>query len=68
MSLYQSLPLLQVRKEMVEEKGLAGEAADKIGTFVLGNAGPAKELWAKLTEQKIFGNHPVCWVLTASLR
>lgn len=53
---------------MVEEKGLAAEAADKIGTFVLGNAGPAKELWAKLTEQKTFGDHPVCWMLTAALR
>lgn len=44
---------------MVEEKGLAPESADKIGGFVCGNAGGAKELWAKLTEEKIFGDHPV---------
>lgn len=44
---------------MVEEKGLAPESADKIGGFVNGNAGGAKELWAKLTEEKIFGDHPV---------
>lgn len=49
----------QVRQEMVEEKGLAPEAADKIGGFVNGNAGSAKELWTKLTEQKTFGDHPV---------
>lgn len=44
---------------MVEEKGLAPESADKIGGFVNGNAGGAKELWAKLTEEKKFGDHPV---------
>lgn len=44
---------------MVEEKGLAPQAADKIGGFVLGNAGPAKELWSKLAEGKVFGDHPV---------
>lgn len=49
----------QVRQEMVEEKGLAPEAADKIGGFVNGNAGSASELWTKLTEQKTFGDHPV---------
>eukprot|EP00903_Cladosiphon_okamuranus_P009772 g9291.t1 len=48
----------EVRQEMVEEKGLAPESADKIGGFVNGNAGGAKELWAKLTEEKIFGDHP----------
>lgn len=44
---------------MVEEKGLAPDSADKIGGFVNGNAGGAKELWAKLTEEKKFGDHPV---------
>lgn len=44
---------------MVEEKGLAPESADKIGGFVNGNAGGAKELWAKLTEENKFGDHPV---------
>lgn len=49
----------QVRQEMVEEKGLAPESADKIGGFVNGNAGGAKELWAKLSEENKFGDHPV---------
>ncbi len=44
---------------MVEEKGLAPDSADKIGGFVNGNSGGAKELWAKLTEEKTFGDHPV---------
>lgn len=44
---------------MVEEKGLAPESADKIGGFVKDNAGDAKELWAKLTAEKKFGDHPV---------
>ncbi|CBJ27242.1 Histidyl-tRNA Synthetase Similar to Histidine Ammonia-Lyase [Ectocarpus siliculosus] len=48
----------EVRQEMVEEKGLAPDSADKIGGFVNGNAGGAKELWAKLTEEKKFGDHP----------
>ncbi|CAM9460398.1 unnamed protein product, partial [Ectocarpus fasciculatus] len=48
----------EVRQEMVEEKGLAPDSADKIGGFVNGNAGGAKELWAKLTDEKKFGDHP----------
>lgn len=47
---------------MVEEKGLAPDSADKIGGFVNGNAGGAKELWAKLTEENKFGDHPVRFV------
>lgn len=47
---------------MVEEKGLAPESADKIGGFVNGNAGGAKELWAKLTEENKFGDHPVSFI------
>lgn len=48
---------------MVEEKGLAPESADKISGFVQGNAGGAKELWAKLTEENKFGDHPVRQIL-----
>ena len=36
----------EVRKEMVEEKGLAGEVADRIGEYVKLHGG--KELLAKL--------------------
>jgi histidyl-tRNA synthetase len=46
----------EVKKEMVEEKGLAPEAADRIATFVL-HSGPPKELWAKFTQMKLFGDH-----------
>ncbi len=45
-----------VKKEMVEEKGLQPEVADRIGEFVLFN-GPPKELWQKLTDDKTFGEH-----------
>mmetsp|Transcript_32295 Transcript_32295/g.69556 ORF Transcript_32295/g.69556 Transcript_32295/m.69556 type:complete len:940 (-) Transcript_32295:54-2873(-) len=46
----------EVRKEMVEEKGLAESSADLIGTFVC-HSGQPKELWAKLTEMQLFGKH-----------
>ena len=46
----------QVRTEMVVEKGLAAEVADKIGLFVL-QSGPPKDLWATLTSSKTFGDH-----------
>ncbi|OMO62504.1 Anticodon-binding protein [Corchorus capsularis] len=39
----------QVKKEMVEEKGLSVETADKIGTFVK-LRGPPKELMSKIKE------------------
>ncbi|CAM9538872.1 unnamed protein product, partial [Discosporangium mesarthrocarpum] len=50
----------EVRREMVEEKGLAEESADKIGTFVAAgdHHGDAKKLWARLMEEKKFGDHP----------
>ncbi|CAM9169830.1 unnamed protein product [Laminaria digitata] len=48
----------EVRQEMVEEKGLAPESADKIGGFVKDNKGDAKDLWAKLTGENKFGDHP----------
>ncbi|GLT60035.1 hypothetical protein SLA2020_328240 [Shorea laevis] len=41
----------QVKKEMVEQKGLSVETADKIGTFVK-IRGPPLELLSKLTEQE----------------
>lgn len=50
------LPWEEVRKEMVETKGLAPEIADRIKEFVL-NKGPAKEMLAKLRESgKCAGN------------
>lgn len=43
------LPWEEVRKEMVETKGLAPEIADRIKEFVL-NKGPAKEMLAQLRD------------------
>lgn len=45
-----------VKDEMVNEKGLAGAVADRIGEFVL-HKGKPKELWSKLTETAAFGAH-----------
>ena len=50
------LPWSEVNAEMVNEKGLTDEVADRIGTFVL-NTGKPHELWNELTEKKIFGEH-----------
>ena len=44
-------PWEAVRREMTEEKGLAAEVADKIGTFVQ-YKGPPKELLAKVLGEK----------------
>ena len=41
---------------MVEEKGLPAAVADRIGQFVLFRGEP-QELWTKLTEMKVFGDH-----------
>jgi len=49
-------PWADVKDEMVNEKGLAEAAADRIGTFVC-HSGAPKELWAKLTDSKAFGDH-----------
>jgi len=50
------LPWEEVRKEMIEVKGLAPEVADKIRDFVL-QKGPAKEMLAKvLADGKCAGN------------
>jgi histidyl-tRNA synthetase len=53
-------PWSEVRREMVEDKGLAAAVADKIGTFVVhtSNPGEARLLHQKLTAEKTFGNHP----------
>lgn len=45
-----------VKKEMVEEKGLRDDVADKIGEFVL-NKGEPKAMYKELMESKKFGNH-----------
>ena len=42
-------PWEAVRREMVEEKGLAPEVADRIGTFVQFK-GPPKELLAQVSQ------------------
>ena len=57
----------EVKKEMVEEKGLAPEAADRIADFVL-HSGSPKELWAKFTETKLFGDHPEANAAMAELK
>jgi histidyl-tRNA synthetase len=49
-------PWADVKTEMVSEKGLAEDVADRIGEFVL-NSGEPKVLWAQLTERGIFGEH-----------
>ena len=50
------LPWDEVKKEMVEEKGLSEEVADKIGGFVLFSGKP-KELHQELSDKKLFGTH-----------
>lgn len=49
-------PWEEVKLEMVQEKGLAPEVADRIGVFVL-QSGRPKDLWASLTAQGVFGDH-----------
>ncbi len=46
----------QVRKEMVMEKGLSEESADRIGEFVRRSGSP-KDLWREFQEEGIFGDH-----------
>jgi histidyl-tRNA synthetase len=57
----------EVKKEMVEEKGLAPESADRIANFVL-HSGSPKELWAKITDTKLFGDHVQANAAMADLR
>ena len=49
-------PWEEVRREMVEDKGLDVAAAEKIGTFVL-NADEPMALWRRFTEEQTFGSH-----------
>mmetsp|Transcript_11100 Transcript_11100/g.24501 ORF Transcript_11100/g.24501 Transcript_11100/m.24501 type:complete len:640 (+) Transcript_11100:1165-3084(+) len=51
-------PWENVRKEMVEEKGLDGAAADRIGKFVLLNGEP-REMMKQLRSSNAFGDHKV---------
>ena len=60
-------PWSEVRLEMVDEKGLSPEAADKIGNFVLLSGRPM-ELWNKLSSEKVFGDHPVANEALADLK
>jgi histidyl-tRNA synthetase len=46
----------EVKDEMVFEKGLPEDVADKIGTFVL-HKGEPKVLWDQLMSVKTFGDH-----------
>jgi len=49
-------PWSEVKREMVEDKGLKEEVADKIGEFVL-NKGPPLEMYKELMDSKRFGDH-----------
>jgi histidyl-tRNA synthetase len=49
-------PWEAVKREMVEDKGLKPEVADKIGTFVL-EKGEPWTLYTQLMESNKFGNH-----------
>jgi histidyl-tRNA synthetase len=49
-------PWSEVKREMVDDKGLSEESADKIGEFVL-QKGPPLELYSQLMETKRFGDH-----------
>lgn len=49
-------PWEEVKREMVEDKGLESEVADKIGTFVLQKGAP-KEMYKQLMDSQKFGKH-----------
>ena len=49
-------PWTEVRREMVEEKGLAGDVADRIGEFVVLRGEPW-EMYKSLMDGKKFGDH-----------
>mmetsp|Transcript_59928 Transcript_59928/g.82005 ORF Transcript_59928/g.82005 Transcript_59928/m.82005 type:complete len:539 (-) Transcript_59928:329-1945(-) len=59
-------PWSEVKREMVEDKGLAEEVADKIGTFVT-RLGAPRELHSILVKEKVFGDHPGAAEAMASL-
>lgn len=50
-------PWSEVKREMVEDKGLESSVADKIGEFVL-NKGLPKEMYQQLMDSNKFGDHP----------
>jgi histidyl-tRNA synthetase len=60
-------PWEEVKMEMVQEKGLPEESADKIGTYVL-FSGPPKVLWKQLMEENKFGSHKEAAVAMAELK
>jgi histidyl-tRNA synthetase len=47
-----------VKEEMVREKGLNSEVADRVATFVL-NSGQPLQLWEKMNVDNLFGDHPI---------
>jgi len=49
----------EVSREMVEEKGISREMAEKIGAFVLktSKTGKPQELWQQMMDEKTFGDH-----------
>jgi len=49
-------PWEDVKKEMVEDKGLSENIADKIGVFVLQKGNPW-DMYKSLMESKVFGDH-----------
>ena len=49
-------PWSEVKREMVQDKGLTEDVADKIGKFVLQKGSP-RELYSQLMTSKAFGNH-----------
>jgi len=52
-------PWSEVYREMVEEKGLSADSAERIGKFVLNKSegGQPMALWTKMFEEQIFGTH-----------
>ena len=49
----------EVSREMVDEKGISREMAEKIGKFVLNTSktGNPQELWQRMVDDKTFGDH-----------
>lgn len=60
-------PWEEVCREMVEEKGLSLDVAEKIGKFVL-NADKPMALWKRFTDEKTFGDHKVANEALASMK
>jgi histidyl-tRNA synthetase len=61
------LPWEEVKAEMVDEKGLAAEVADQIGTFVL-HSGAPKALWEELSVGNVFRSNPIALAAMEDLR